>query len=46
MDNQTIQAVISGATGLAGSGALDECIKHPKVTEIMVVSRNSINENV
>jgi len=41
MDNQTIQAVIFGATGLAGSGVLDGCIKHPQVTGITVVSRRS-----
>ena len=41
MTNQTIQAVLFGATGLAGSSVLDECIKHPKVTEITVVARKS-----
>ena len=41
MDNKTIQAVIFGATGLAGSSVLDECLKHPKVTKVTVVSRKS-----
>jgi len=41
MTNQSIRAVIFGATGLAGSGVLDECLKHPKVTAITVVSRRS-----
>jgi putative NADH-flavin reductase len=41
MDTKTIQAVIFGATGLAGSGVLDECLKHPRVTKVTVVSRRS-----
>lgn len=41
MDNKTIQAVIFGATGLAGSSVLDECLKHPRVTKVTVVSRKS-----
>lgn len=41
MENKTIQAVIFGATGLAGSSALDECLKHPGVTKVTVVSRRS-----
>jgi len=41
MHNKTIQAVIFGATGLAGSSVLDECLKPPKVTKVTVVSRKS-----
>ncbi len=41
MDNKTIRAVIFGATGLAGSSVLDECLKHPRVTKVTVVSRRS-----
>jgi N-acetyl-gamma-glutamylphosphate reductase len=41
MATKTIQAVIFGATGLAGSGVLDECIKHPGVTRVTIVSRRS-----
>ncbi len=41
MENKTIQAVIFGATGLAGSSVLEECLKHPKVTRITVVTRKS-----
>jgi N-acetyl-gamma-glutamylphosphate reductase len=45
MATKTIQAVIFGATGLAGSGVLDECIKHPRVTRITVVSRKSTGKS-
>jgi uncharacterized protein YbjT (DUF2867 family) len=41
MATKTIQAVIFGATGLAGSGVLDECLKHPGVIKVTVVSRRS-----
>ncbi len=32
MDTKTIRAVIFGATGLAGSSVLDECLKHQGVS--------------
>ena len=45
MDNKKIRAVIFGATGLAGSSVLDECLKHPRVTKVTVVSRRSTGKN-
>ncbi len=45
MDTKTIQAIIFGATGLAGSGVLYECLKHPRVTKITVVSRRSTGKS-
>lgn len=36
-----IKAIIFGATGMAGSAVLDECLKHPEVTKITSVSRKS-----
>jgi len=41
MDTKTIRAVIFGATGLAGSSVLDECLKHQGVPRVTVVSRRS-----
>ncbi len=38
---KTIQAVIFGSTGLAGSSVLDSCMKHPGVTKITTVTRTS-----
>lgn len=45
MDNKTIQAVIFGATGLAGSSVLDACIKHARVDKLTVVSRRSTGKD-
>jgi len=45
MVNQTIQAVIFVATGLAGSSVLDECLKHLRVTEVTVVSKKSTGKS-
>jgi uncharacterized protein YbjT (DUF2867 family) len=40
-----LQAVIFGATGLAGSSVLDECLKHPEVKRVTVVTRRSTGKN-
>lgn len=39
MKNKKIKAVIFGATGMAGSGVLDECLKHPNVEKVTLVTR-------
>ncbi len=41
MAGKTIQAVIFGSTGLAGSSVLESSIKHPGVTKITTVTRTS-----
>ena len=45
MDNKTIQAVIFGATGLAGSSVLDAWIRHARVDKVTVVSRRSTGKD-
>ena len=41
MENKQINPIIFGATGLAGSGVFYECLKHPDVGSILVISRRS-----
>jgi len=41
MENEPIKAVIFGATGLAGSGVLHECLKHPAISSVTSVTRRS-----
>ena len=40
-----LQAVIFGATGLAGSSVVDECLRHPEVNGVTVVTRRSTGKN-
>jgi hypothetical protein len=35
----TIQAIVTGATGMVGEGVLLECLKHPEVERVLVISR-------
>jgi uncharacterized protein YbjT (DUF2867 family) len=39
MENEKIKAVLFGATGIAGSGVLDECLKHPMVKKVTIITR-------
>lgn len=34
-----IKAIITGATGMVGEGVLFECLNHPDVNEVLVISR-------
>ncbi|MBK8086789.1 MAG: NAD-dependent epimerase/dehydratase family protein [Chitinophagaceae bacterium] len=35
----TIKAILTGATGMVGEGVLHECLQHPAVEEVLVISR-------
>ena len=35
----TIKAILTGATGMVGEGVLHECLQHPTVEEVLVISR-------
>jgi len=37
--NKSIKAIVTGVTGMVGEGVLHECLLHPAVTEVLVVSR-------
>jgi hypothetical protein len=39
MQNQKIRAIITGVTGMVGEGVLHECLNHPQVEAVLVVSR-------
>lgn len=41
MKEVSIRAVIFGATGMVGTGVLMECLKHPRVEKVTVVTRKS-----
>jgi len=34
-----IKAILTGATGMVGEGVLHECLQHPDVKEVLVISR-------
>jgi uncharacterized protein YbjT (DUF2867 family) len=34
-----IKVIVTGATGMVGEGVLYECLQHPQVTEILVITR-------
>jgi uncharacterized protein YbjT (DUF2867 family) len=36
-----IRAIITGATGMVGEGVLHECLQHPDVEEVLVISRRT-----
>jgi len=42
MEHEKIKAVLFGATGIAGSGVLNECLKHPNVEKITIITRTEI----
>src|SRR5580704_4618639 len=35
----TIKVIITGATGMVGEGVLFECLKNPKLSEVLIVNR-------
>jgi hypothetical protein len=37
--NNSINAIISGATGMVGEGVLHECLLHPNVESVLVINR-------
>ena len=37
--NQTIKAIITGATGMVGEGILHECLQDPSVSSVLVINR-------
>lgn len=37
--NQSIKAILTGATGMVGEGVLHECLQHPAITEVLVINR-------
>lgn len=39
--NKQLSVIISGATGAAGSGALQACLDHPSVKKVSVITRRS-----
>ena len=34
-----IKAIVTGSTGMVGEGVLIECLRHPDVTEVLVINR-------
>ncbi|GLX69953.1 NAD-dependent epimerase/dehydratase family protein [Paenibacillus glycanilyticus] len=36
---QKVKAIVTGATGMVGEGVLMECLRHPDVEQVLVVSR-------
>lgn len=45
MSKQKIKAILFGATGLAGSGVLLECLKNPEVEKLTVITRRSTGKS-
>ncbi|HAF29526.1 MAG TPA: epimerase [Bacteroidales bacterium] len=39
----SINAIITGTTGMVGEGVLHECLNHPEVESVLVINRRSIN---
>jgi nucleoside-diphosphate-sugar epimerase len=43
LPNQTkLKVILTGATGMVGEGVLHECLQHPQVESILVISRKPI----
>lgn len=38
-----IKVIITGATGMVGEGVLFECLRHPDVSQVLMVNRRSYN---
>lgn len=45
MENIRIRAIITGATGMAGEGVLYECLQHPDVESVLVITRKTCGVN-
>lgn len=39
MNNHSIRAIITGATGMVGEGVLHVCLQHPDVAQVLVINR-------
>jgi len=39
MDTSKIKAIITGATGMVGEGVLHECLNHPDIESVLVITR-------
>ena len=39
MENNKIRAIVTGATGMVGEGVLHECLQHPDVESVLVITR-------
>lgn len=39
---ETINVIITGATGMIGESILDQCLKHPNINKVLVISRRTI----
>src|SRR5580704_1192797 len=37
--NKSVNAIITGATGMVGEGVLHECLLHPNVSSVLVINR-------
>lgn len=37
-----INVIITGATGMIGESVLDQCLKHPNINKVLVISRRSM----
>jgi uncharacterized protein YbjT (DUF2867 family) len=40
-----MKVIITGATGMVGKGVLLECLDHPEITEVLSISRRSLEMN-
>lgn len=45
MENKKVRAIITGATGMVGEGVLHECLQHPDVETVLVITRKSCGVN-
>jgi FlaA1/EpsC-like NDP-sugar epimerase len=37
-ENKGLHVIITGVTGMAGEGVLHECLQHPAIAQILLVS--------
>ena len=37
-----MKVILTGSTGFIGGGVLNECVQHPKITSIIVLSRREL----
>lgn len=41
-----MKVILTGATGYIGSGVLEQCLKNPEITSIIVLSRKELPEKL
>ena len=41
MESEKIRVIITGATGMVGEGVLHECLQHPDIEAVLVITRRS-----